>query len=146
MNQSDAHTKIRVVPGATLRAMAGIGQAVEARMEAALGALAVTWPQYEILQALCLDACPMLSELADRVRCVRSNITALVDRLERDGLVRRIPNPEDRRSLKVELTQAGFKAYTEAAHALEQVEDEILGGLSAEEQKILRIVFERLMT
>lgn len=145
MNNQDSLTTYRAVPGATLRAMVGTGQAVEAKLEAALSTLDLTWPQYEVLQALSGQGTPpMLSELADRVRCVRSNMTALVDRLERRGLVRRIPHPEDRRSIRVELTVAGSTAYREAAQVLTRLEAQILATLSAEEQELLCDVFARM--
>ena len=41
-----------------------------------------------------------LGQLADRLSCVKSNITQLVDRLETDGLVVRKPDPRDRRALE----------------------------------------------
>src|SRR6185436_20227449 len=39
-----------------------------------------------------------LTQLADRLSCVKSNITQLVDRLEADGLVQRQADPNDRRA------------------------------------------------
>jgi DNA-binding MarR family transcriptional regulator len=36
--------------------------------------------------------------------CVRSNITQLIDRMQAEGLVRRIPDPQDRRSVRAALT------------------------------------------
>ncbi|TDD80471.1 MarR family winged helix-turn-helix transcriptional regulator [Actinomadura rubrisoli] len=46
-------------------------------------------------------------ELASRLHCDKTNITGLVDRLERRGLVRRQPDPVDRRAAKVVLTEQG---------------------------------------
>jgi DNA-binding MarR family transcriptional regulator len=48
-----------------------------------------------------------LSELADRVVITQSGISRLVDRLEREGLVRRETDPEDRRSYHAVLTSEG---------------------------------------
>src|SRR6266702_4529466 len=52
-----------------------------------------------------------LGQLADRLACVKSNITQLVDRLEADGLVTREPDPNDRRSRLAVITNAGRQAY-----------------------------------
>ncbi|MBW4490500.1 MAG: MarR family transcriptional regulator [Trichocoleus desertorum ATA4-8-CV12] len=49
-----------------------------------------------------------LSELADRVLLSRSNLTRLVDRLEKAGLLRRQPCPSDRRGTFAVLTEAGL--------------------------------------
>jgi len=45
---------------------------------------------------------------------VRSNITQLMDRLEKDGLVRRRADRDDRRSVLAELTPAGTQAHAKA--------------------------------
>ncbi|WP_020670414.1 MarR family winged helix-turn-helix transcriptional regulator [Amycolatopsis nigrescens] len=46
-------------------------------------------------------------ELAVRLHCDKTNITGLVDRLERRELVRRRPDPDDRRVTRVSLTDQG---------------------------------------
>jgi DNA-binding MarR family transcriptional regulator len=48
-----------------------------------------------------------LGDLADDLESTPRNITGLVDHLERDGLVERVPDPEDRRSVRARLTDAG---------------------------------------
>jgi DNA-binding MarR family transcriptional regulator len=52
------------------------------------------------------------SELGERLIVTRATVTGVVDSLERRGLVRRTPNPADRRSLLVELTPEGGAAVT----------------------------------
>jgi DNA-binding MarR family transcriptional regulator len=51
--------------------------------------------------------CP-LGELAEMLGVVPRTITDIVDVLERDGLIRRIPAPHDRRSVHAQLTKAGL--------------------------------------
>ena len=48
-----------------------------------------------------------LGDLAHNLDSSPRNITGLVDHLERDGLVERVPDPDDRRSVKARLTDAG---------------------------------------
>jgi DNA-binding MarR family transcriptional regulator len=48
-----------------------------------------------------------LGQFAERLSCVKSNITQFVDRLEVDGLVARRPDPRDRRTKLAALTTAG---------------------------------------
>jgi len=50
---------------------------------------------------------PTLGELSRRLMVTTGNVTSLIDRLERDGLVERRPLPNDRRSQLVRLTPAG---------------------------------------
>ncbi len=51
-------------------------------------------------------SCP-LGNLAEDLDSTPRNITGLVDHLERDGLVERVPDHEDRRSVRACLTEAG---------------------------------------
>jgi len=71
-----------------------------------------------------------LSELAARLTCVRSNITQLVDRLDAEGLVRRVENPADRRSKKAAITPLGVERQSAGARALERVQRELGSALS----------------
>ncbi len=48
-----------------------------------------------------------LGDLAEGLDSTPRNITGLVDHLERDGLVERVPDPEDRRSVRARLTEKG---------------------------------------
>src|SRR5256885_10520074 len=48
-----------------------------------------------------------LGDLADELDSTPRNITGLVDHLERDGLVERVPDPQDRRSVRARLTASG---------------------------------------
>src|SRR2546421_1091831 len=50
-----------------------------------------------------------LGELANDLDSTPRNITGLVDHLERDGLVERVPDPADRRSVRARLTEEGRK-------------------------------------
>lgn len=54
-----------------------------------------------------------LSELSERMLRVNSNTTAMVDHLEAKGLVKREPDPKDRRATRVKLTEAGTKLWEE---------------------------------
>lgn len=56
-----------------------------------------------------------MAGLADRVLISRSGLTRLVDRMQRDGLVRREPSPDDARGTYTVLTRAGYEALRSAA-------------------------------
>ena len=74
-----------------------------------------------------------LGQLAERLSCVKSNVTQLADRLEADGLVRRAPDPGDRRSVLAVITPEGRERFAAAAAAQERAEREMLAGVSDEE-------------
>jgi len=113
--------------------------AVEARLEAALSPTGLSLAKLAVLHFLAdaNEALP-LSDLAARQHCVRSNITQLVDRLEKDGLVRRRPDPEDRRSVLAELTPAGQHAHAKGVRALAEAQRAIVKVLKAGETASLQ--------
>jgi len=88
------------------------------------------------------------TELGNKLLVNRSNVTGLIDRMERAGLVRRIANTEDRRVNYVEVTDEGINVLKKANKAyIERVED-IMSVLSDADYsklcKILGTVRERL--
>lgn len=85
-----------------------------------------------------------LGQLACRLSCVKSNVTQLVDRLEAEGLVRRIPDPADRRSVLATITGAGRERLAEALEARERAEASLIAGLDAAEVERLTGLFRRV--
>ena len=122
MNQSDgAGTTVDLT-----FSLLGAAQAVEARIESSLSPLGLSLAKLKVLGILVGSGTPLtLGELAQRLACVRSNITQLVDRLEGDGLVRREADPADRRSIRAVVTDAGRERQHAGSTALAVVQDEI---------------------
>jgi DNA-binding MarR family transcriptional regulator len=58
------------------------------------------------------------NELGKRAGLEPSSMTGLIDRMERDGLVKREPNPNGRRANRIHLTQEGVDAETSATKVL----------------------------
>jgi DNA-binding MarR family transcriptional regulator len=82
-----------------------------------------------------------LGQLADRLSCVKSNVTQLVDRLEADGLVSRTSDPNDRRSRLAVLTAAGRAAYQKGSEIQRQAEQELFGVLTpGESHKLFELL------
>ena len=124
---------------AVVFSLLGAAQVVEARLEAALGGVGLSLAKAGVLRYLAEAREPLpLSELAKHQKCVRSNITQLVDRLEKDGLVRRRPDPEDRRSVLAELTPAGQHAHAKGVRALAEAQRAIVKVLKAGETASLQ--------
>lgn len=85
-----------------------------------------------------------LTQLAERLSCVKSNITQLVDRLESDGLVRRELDPKDRRARLATLTPAGRAACQQGSRVREQAEHLLLQRLTAEESRQLAVLLAKV--
>ena len=69
------------------------------------------------------------SQVSDRVLVASATMTATLDLLERRGWIRRIPNPDDRRSVLIEITSDG-RAIT----------DQLLPGIRALERSVLSVL------
>jgi DNA-binding MarR family transcriptional regulator len=113
-------------PGFLTAQVLGTLHALEGRLEAALEPLGLSLAKFGILAKLVAAGEPLpLSTLAERLACVRSNVTQLVDRLEAERLVRRADDPDDRRSIRAELTAEGRARHAAARRALERAEREV---------------------
>jgi len=74
--------------------------------------------------------------LGDALLIKRSNMTKLVDGLERQGLVKRLPSDFDRRSVELHLTEAGRARIASAMPQVLAHEDAALAPLSLHERRI----------
>jgi DNA-binding MarR family transcriptional regulator len=126
------------VPPADLATLLHAAYAAEAEVEAKLGAIGLSLAKLAALKALSEagESLP-LTQLADRLSCVKSNITQLVDRLEADGFVQRQSDPNDRRARLATLTAAGRKACKEGSRVQLSAEQSLLRKLSAAESRQL---------
>jgi DNA-binding MarR family transcriptional regulator len=87
-----------------------------------------------------------MSELAERVLLSRSGLTRLVDRLEREGLVRREACEDDARGLFTVVTETGVdRLRTASPTHLRGVSEYAVGRLSDDEAEALAELMERLL-
>src|ERR1700677_933578 len=111
---------------------------IESRLEEALATVNLSGPKFAALSVLVAQDQPLsLSELAEKLTCVRSNVTQLVDRLEADGLAKRIDDPSDRRGVKAEVTKLGRERHTAGLKVVNKVHEEPRKQLSAVDQTAL---------
>jgi DNA-binding MarR family transcriptional regulator len=86
-----------------------------------------------------------MSELADGVLLSRSGLTRLVDRMERDGLLRRERCADDARGFLATITPKGRTLFARARRThLDGVRERFLSQLSPEEQRTLAELWERV--
>jgi DNA-binding MarR family transcriptional regulator len=136
-------TKESAVPLAALLLRAA--QRIEGRIEAALTESGLSFAKLGVLSHLVEAGRPLpLGQLAGRIACVKSNMTQLVDRLEADGLVSRVNDPEDRRSVLAAITGEGRKRFEVGVRALASKERELFAEFSAEERKRLLALLKKL--
>lgn len=77
------------------------------------------------------------ADLAEQACCTRATMTGLIDTLVRDGLVHREPSPDDRRVMKLSLTNAGMEFLNSILpEHFERITD-LMSALSEEECRTL---------
>lgn len=106
----------------------------------------LTYSQFAVLEALYHLGPLTQGEVSQKVLKSGSNMTMVIDHLERDGLVRRERDAQDRRVIRVHLTEAGSRKLEAIMprHVAALVEE--FGVLSASEQATLGALCKKLGT
>ena len=108
-------------------------RSVESRVEGALAAEGLSLAKLGALRHLALaETALTLSQLAERHCCGKSNITQLIDRLETDGLVVRVADAADRRTVLATITESGRAAYARGNAILAEEERSLDGTLGTD--------------
>ncbi|MFF1476887.1 MarR family winged helix-turn-helix transcriptional regulator [Streptomyces sp. NPDC058301] len=80
---------------------------------------------------------PRMADLAARLEVVPRAVTTLVDGLEESGNVRRVPDPTNRRVVRIELTDAGRATLRSLRGARRGAAEEILAPLTTDQREVL---------
>jgi DNA-binding MarR family transcriptional regulator len=121
--QWDAHWGAEA--GASMAAVTSImrvQQVLLARLNALLSEWGLTFPRYEALLLLYYSrrgSLP-LGKIGDRLQVHRASVTNVIDRLEAQGLVRRLQHDTDRRAVLAEITEEGRKVARAATRRLNE--------------------------
>ena len=110
---------------------------LRSRMDYALKPFSLTVPQYACLELLRRDPGISAAELARSAFVTRQSMNALLQTLLDRGLVERPAQPESGRALPAALTQAGMDALGLAQSSVDDVEGQMLSGLSEQEISML---------
>jgi DNA-binding MarR family transcriptional regulator len=106
------------------------------------GEFGTTLPRFDLMAQL--ERHPeglKMNELSRLLMVTGGNVTAIVDQLEKEGLVERMDEPADRRAFRIHLTRAGEKSFAEMARAHEGWVVELLAGMTRREQdELLRLL------
>lgn len=117
---------------------------LEIRLARLLRDRGLTPSQYNVLRILRGEGRPLpVLEIAARTITVVPGITGLIDRLETAGFVERVRCNEDRRVVRVALTEAGARALADLDEPLEALHRQLLGHLGPAELKDLIRLLEK---
>lgn len=100
--------------------------------------LGITPAQARLLRTLAhCDEPPRMADLAQRLDVVPRAVTTLVDALEEQELLRRVPDPRNRRVIRIELCEGGRRALADLRHARRTAAAEILAPLDDDSRAAL---------
>ena len=108
----------------------------------------LTISDWDMLSALRRQGAPYRlspTELAKELMLSSGAMTNRLDRLEEAGLVRRSPDPGDRRAIRVELTDKGREVWSEAVGVQAAKERMFAGELTVEDKEQLNSLLRRMM-
>lgn len=122
----------RIGPSGTMAAVTGlmrVQQVIQSAVDGALKPHGLTFARYEALVLLSFarrSSLPM-RVMGERLQLHPTSVTNIVDRLEKDGLVRRLPHPTDRRTTLVEITDEGRSRHAVATKAVTAIDFGLVG-------------------
>lgn len=109
-------------------------RASHTQTDAALQSVGLTPPLFAVLNYVHAHDGAIQQQIGSAMGIDPSTMVALIDQLEGDGLAKRRPRPQDRRAREVVITPKGQRTLKRARALAEQVEDDVLQGLSAAER------------
>lgn len=145
IDEARRHWDERWPGGAAMAAATSIMRAqqiVLARVDEALKPLGLTFARYEALVLLTFSrrgSLP-LGKMGERLMIHPTSVTNIVDRLELQGLVRRVEHPTDRRTTLCEITAEGRSLVADATEAVTAVDLGVSGMAERELQQITRLL------
>jgi DNA-binding MarR family transcriptional regulator len=126
----------------------GIRRRLHRMLDETLAEFGLTDGEWKVLTHLQLDGPPhrkSVGQLGKWADLSSGAMTNRIDRLEEAGFVKRGPDPDDRRGVLVELTDAGRRAWEESVSAQAAKESLVTAALTFDEKKQLNALLRRLM-
>jgi DNA-binding MarR family transcriptional regulator len=105
----------------------------------------ISAPQFIVLASVANKEADSASGLCKNISYDPGAMTRMIDRLEQKGLVRRVPNADDRRATNLEITTGGRALYPQLLAAKEIVAAQFLRGFSADEVHLLERFLDRML-
>src|SRR4051812_18564782 len=105
----------------------------------------ISAPQLIVLASVASKEADSAAGLCKSISYDPGAMTRMIDRLELKGLIRRVPNPDDRRAMNLELTTAGKALYPQLLLAKETVQSQFLRGFDKNEVRVLETFLDRML-
>jgi len=115
------------------------------RLNRALSEEGVPLDQWRILRVLYESGGMTMRSLADAVTLNRPTMTKIVDKLVNDGLAYRVPDPEDRRKVRIFLSDQGKGLYRQQNQRVSSHQETVESEYGPEQTKQLKELLETFL-
>lgn len=99
-----------------------------------LNSFGITPGQYGVLSCLWTHGPSTPKEIAQKLRLENSTVSGVLDRMQKRGLIDRIVDPNDRRSVQVVATETGMEMKDEVLRTVDELNAQILGGFTQDQK------------
>ena len=133
MDTSDQAPATPILPVNLGWALATLLRTYQQQVEAALTGLPGGARGFLVMTLVERETCQSQAAIAERIGLDKTILTYLLDGLEKDGLVTRTPDPQDRRIRHINLTDKGHQTLGQLSQTVEGVEKQVLSRLAPDE-------------
>lgn len=124
--------------------LAQLGSHVSGDFQRRLAPIGADPRTYAVLLALASADGQSQRQLSERLGIHRNAMVTVIDNLERQGLAKRLPHPDDRRAVAVTLTTKARRLLPALHEQGRDLEDQIVSPLSLKERDTLRRLLQRI--
>jgi DNA-binding MarR family transcriptional regulator len=125
--------------------VSGLSRRFHKQLDDTVAEFGLTSGEWKVLGALHRGGSKSPGRLAEMFELSSGAMTNRLDRLEEQKLIKRLPDPDDRRGVRLELTSAGRQRYKETVHSQAAKEAFVAGALTPREQQQLNALLRKVM-
>jgi DNA-binding MarR family transcriptional regulator len=114
------------------------------RLSRQKGAVKLSGPRLRLLLAVEEVGRLRMGDVAEDLGITARTVTTLVDALEREGLLARLPDPTDRRATLLELTEKARSQFEQVRHLQMELGEELVATLDPQQRRLLLDLLSRL--
>ena len=123
----------------------GVRNAIWGSIDRELQPLDITTAQFVVFNSIARSGGSTIGELCRVIGYDSGAMTRLLDRIEKKGLIRRVANPDDRRSFLVELTEESTALVPKARRKVQAVFAMLLQGFGERDAAALKASLEKIL-
>lgn len=139
------NAKLQLSSGELGFLVTGVRTAIWSAIERELQPLDITAAQFVVFNSIAKGRGSTIGDLCRVLGYDSGAMTRLLDRIEKKGLIRRLANPDDRRSYLIELTDESAVLVPKARRRVEKVFGDLLQGFQDGEAAALKASLEKIL-